>query len=259
MTLPSLAHVRLLLIRFWYEYRQVWRAQFMRDFMDRLIYLLAFGFGMGGLMAASHGSNYMAFLVPGIASATGVFVMTLAMTFGVWERAISTRLWPAWLATPVRLSDILLAELIYAALRALPSVLILLFIAYLWLDALPSLTGAFFSLPILFLANLSMGAVALCFTVHIQRTMHFAYVNTLWTTPMFLFGGTFFDMSHAPLPMQYLSQLFPLTHVLALTRPLMLGEPLSLTTLALSLTILTTLFLAGFSYANWQFNKRLLN
>lgn len=257
--MPNLAHIRLLLIRFWYEYRQLWQAQFTRDFLDRLIYLLAFGFGMGGVMAASHGDNYMAFLVPGIASATGVFVMTMAMTFGVYERSVSSRLWQAWLATPIRLTDIMMAELIYAALRAMPSVLILLVLAYAWLGALPSITGALLSLPILFLANLAMGSVALCFTVHIKRTMHFAYVNTLWTTPMFLFGGTFFDMAHAPLPMQYLSQAFPLTHVIALTRPLMLGQPLSLTTLAGSITILLTLFLGGFTYASHKFKARLFD
>ncbi|MFZ2587498.1 MAG: ABC transporter permease [Alphaproteobacteria bacterium] len=257
--LPNPAHVRLLLIRFWYEYRQVWNTLLLRDFLDRLIYLLAFGFGMGGVMAASHNNNYMAFLVPGIASATGAFVITLAMTFGVYERAISTRQWQAWLATPIRLPSILLAELTYASLRAMPSVLILLVLAVFWLKAVPSITGALLSLPILFLANLAMGAVALCFTSHIHRTLHFAYVSTLWTTPMFLFGGTFFDITHAPTPMQYLSQIFPLTHVLALTRPLMLGESIPLATTATSLGILVTLFLGGFAYANHQFRKRLFD
>ncbi|MCP5405583.1 MAG: ABC transporter permease [Pseudomonadaceae bacterium] len=257
--MPNLPHITTLLIRFWYEYRQLWTSLFLRDFMDRLIYLLAFGFGMGGVMAASHGNSYMAFLVPGIASATGVFVVTMAMTYGVWERSSNTHLWQAWMATPLRLLEIMLAELIYASLRALPSVVILLLLAHFWLHALPSLTGALLAFPVLLLANLAMGAVAMCFTAHIRRPLHFAYVNTLWTTPMFLFGGTFFDMAHAPLPMQYLSQIFPLTHVIGIVRPLMLGQPLNLLNVATSLAILTALTVAGLAYAHHRFQRRLLD
>lgn len=256
---PNLHHIRLLLIRFWYEYKQLWKFQFVRDFIDRLIYLLAFGFGMGGVMAASHGDNYMAFLVPGVAASTGVFIVTMAMTYGVWERFNNYRLWQAWLATPIRLTDILLAELIYASLRTLPSMVILIALAYFWLGAVPSLAGAALSLPVLLLANLAMGAVAMCFTTHISRPVHFAYVNTLWATPMFLFGGTFFDLAHAPALMQTVSQIFPLTHVIAIVRPLMLGQPLNPADVAASLAVLATLTVAGFSYARWRFAKRLLD
>lgn len=256
--LPNPRHIVYILIRFWYEYKQLWRAQFVRDFLDRLIYLLAFGFGMGGVMATSHGGDYLAFLVPGIAASTGVFVMTMAMTYGVWERSSSYKVWQAWLATPIRLGEIMLAELVYASLRALPSVFILTVLAYVWLDALPSPMGALMSIPVLLIANLTMGAIAMCFTVHIRRPIHFAYVTTLWTTPMFLMGGTFFDMHNAPVFMQWISWVFPLSHVIAVVRPLMLGHALPLETLASSLGLLMFLFIGGYSYALWQFKKRLV-
>lgn len=257
--IPTFSHVRLLLIRFWYEYRELWKFQFVRDFLDRLIYLLAFGFGMGGVMAASHGSNYMAFLVPGIAASTGVFVVTMAMTYGVWERFNNYRVWQAWLTTPIRLADIMAAELTYASLRALPSVMILVALAYLWLDALPSLAGALLALPVLLVANIAMGVVAMCFTTHIRRPIHFSYVNTLWATPMFLFGGTFFDLAHAPPAMQMIGQAFPLTHVINVVRPLMLGQPLEIATVVTSMAVLLGMIVAGFAYAHWRFSKRLFD
>ncbi|PZP38749.1 MAG: hypothetical protein DI585_06445 [Pseudomonas fluorescens] len=247
-----------ILMRFGLEYRSLWKAQIMRDLLDRLLYLLAFGFGMGALIKTMDGLPYIDFLVPGIAASTGVFVMTMAMTYGVWERSTSYKLYSAWLATPLRLPEILLAELVYASLRTLPSILILFALAGFWMKAIPSFWGAVAALPVLMLANLAFGAIALCFTVHIHRPLHFAYVNTLWTTPMFLFSGVFFDLSHAPAPLYWLSQMLPLTHVIGLVRPMMTGQELNVVSVLIDLGVLTVLFLGGFWYACRVFQKRLL-
>jgi lipooligosaccharide transport system permease protein len=227
IALPQWRTLVPILTRFWWEYRSLWKALIMRDLLDRLIYLVAFGYGMGAIVKTMHGMPYLNFLVPGIAASTGIFVMTMAMTYGVWERSSSYKLYAAWLATPVRLHDILLAELLYASLRTLPSIVILFVLAGL-MGGVGSLTGALVAIPVLLLANVTFGAMALCFTVHIHRPLHFAYVNTLWTTPMFLFSGVFFDLSHAPAPLWWFSQMLPLTHVINLVRPLLNGLPLDL-------------------------------
>lgn len=247
-----------MLLRFFLEYRQLWKALLMRDLLDRLIYLLAFGFGMGAIVKTMNGLPYLDFLVPGIAASTGIFVMTMAMTYGVWERASSYKLYAAWLATPVRLPEILLAELVYASLRTLPSILILLVLAGL-MGAVPSWWGALFSIPILLLANLAFGAIALCFTVHIYRPLHFAYVNTLWTTPMFLFSGVFFSLHEAPALLYWLSECLPLTHVIGLVRPLMTGQEIEPLQFFLDFVVLLGLFVGGYWYGVRGFSKRLLD
>ncbi len=253
-----LSNMKPMLLRFGLEYRSLWKAQIMRDLLDRLLYLFAFGFGMGAIIKSMDGLPYLDFLVPGIAASTGVFVMTMAMTYGVWERSTSYKLYSAWLATPLRLPEILMAELIYASLRTLPSILILFVLAGFWLKAIPSFWGAVAAIPVLMLANLAFGAIALCFTVHIHRPLHFAYVNTLWTTPMFLFSGVFFDLQHAPALLYWLSQALPLTHVIGLVRPLMTGQELYLANVIMDLGVLIALFAGGYLYACRVFQKRLL-
>lgn len=256
--LIDLRNLMPLLMRFYLEYQQLWRAQIMRDLLDRLLYLFAFGYGMGALVKTMHGLPYIDFLVPGIAASTGVFVMTMAMTYGVWERSTSYRIYSAWLATPVRLREIFLAELVYSCLRTLPSIFILFVLAGVFMHAIPSWTGALLALPVLMLANLAFGAIALCFTAHIYRPLHFAYVNTLWTTPMFLFSGVFFDLQHAPAPLYWLSQCLPLTHVIGLVRPLMTGMPLDPLRVVFDLGVLLVLFVGGYVYAVRRFEQRLL-
>ncbi len=264
MMVPTMHNLHMLrtlkpmLTRFWWEYRSLWKALIMRDLLDRVIYLIAFGFGMGAIVHTMNGLPYLMFLVPGIAASTGIFVMTMAMTYGVWERSSSYKLYSAWLATPVRLHDILLSELIYASLRTMPSIIIL-FVLAAFLGGIGSWWGTLVAVPVLLLANVAFGAMALCFTVHIHRPLHFAYVNTLWTTPMFLFSGVFFDLSHAPLPLWIFSQLLPLTHVIGLVRPLVAGLPLDPLRFLIDFGALALIAAAGFTYSLRKMRQRLLD
>jgi lipooligosaccharide transport system permease protein len=126
------------------------------------------------------------------------------------------------------------------------------------MGAVPSWGGALLSVPILLLANLAFGAIALCFTVHIYRPLHFAYVNTLWTTPMFLFSGVFFSLHTAPAPLYWLSECLPLTHVIGLVRPLMTGQDIEPFRFFVDFVVLVALFAGGYWYGVRGFTKRLV-
>ncbi|MDD9911723.1 MAG: ABC transporter permease [Alphaproteobacteria bacterium] len=252
----SITAIHALLTRYWLEYSQVWKLLLLRDVADRLIFLFAFGYGMGAIVRTMDGTSYFSFIVPGLMCSSPMMTMTLAMTFGIYERYKSTQIWQSWLATPVKLPEIMLSELIYANLRSLPAVFVMLAIALL-LGELPNPWGIVPLLPIIILANMAYGAVAMCFTTHATRTMHFAFVQTFWMMPMYLFSGVFFDITQTPAWMQTVANIYPLTHILKISRPLLLGQPLDLQTLIVSVSILTLTFILAFTYALYRFNKKL--
>lgn len=250
--------IRMLITRYWWEYRQVWKMLILRDVLDRLLFLFAFGFGFGAIVGQMDGVSYLAFLAAGIAASSPMMTMTMAGTFGAYERINNTKLWQSWLATPTKLHEILFAELLYASLRSMPSVFILLGLAW-GMDALPNPTAIPLVVLILFLANFAYGAVALCFTAHVHRVLYFAYVNTLWMTPMYLFSGVFFDLSQTPPLMQLFAQIYPLAHVLDVIRPLILGREIDIAQAIYSLGAILLLFAVAFTYAHHAMRKRLMN
>ena len=242
--------------RFWMEYRTVWKMLLLRDLIDKLLFLVAFGFGMGAIIRQMGEVSYLAFLVPGMACSASAMVMSMAMGYGAFERFTGYQVWQSWLATPIRLQEILFAELFYASCRVMPSVVVLLIIAYA-MDALPSISGALLSLPIIFLTSFVYGSITLCFTSNIKRVLYFGYLMTLWVTPMYLLSGTFFDLSHAPSWMNWLSHVYPLRHILDVVRPLMLGQSVDIMSALISCAVLFGLFVVSFAYALRQFKKRL--
>jgi len=254
----NLHAISTLLLRYWWEYKQVWRMLILRDVLDRLLFLFAFGYGFGAIVKAMDGVTYLAFLAPGIACSSPMMTMTMAGTFGTYERINSSKVWQSWLATPIKLHEIILSELLYASLRSMPSVFILLGLAW-GLGALPNPAAIPLACLVLFLANFAYGAVAMCFTAHINRTLYFAYVNTLWMTPMYLFSGVFFDLSQTPPAMQAFAQIYPLHHVIEIIRPLLLGREVNLEAALMSAGALILIFALAFGYALHHMKKRIAN
>jgi len=72
---------------------------------------------------------------------------------------------------------------------------------------------------------LLFSSIAMCFTALAPNIDFFNYPSFLLITPMFLLSGTFFPLSVLPPPVQTAAQVFlPLTHVVNLTRGLILGR-----------------------------------
>src|SRR5918992_5543702 len=79
-----------------------------------ILLLFAFGFGLGAVIDDMGGLSYLAFVVPGMMAYSAMFAASFETTIGSYARFNMQRTWDAVLATPVRLTELLLGELLWA-------------------------------------------------------------------------------------------------------------------------------------------------
>jgi lipooligosaccharide transport system permease protein len=106
------------------------------------------------------------------------------------------------------------------------------------------------------LIGLTFGALALAVTAMASSYDFFMYYFTLIITPMSLLCGVFFPVEQLPGAFQAIAAFLPLTHAVALARPLLLGQiPADA---ALHGLVLLAYAAAGFYAATILFRRRLL-
>jgi lipooligosaccharide transport system permease protein len=216
-----------------------WRAVWQRNFLvwkklmipsllgnlaDPLIYMLGLGYGLGALLPEVSGTRYVAFLAAGTVCFSTMNAASFEALYSAFSRMHVQKTWEAILNAPMALDDIVAGELVWAACKSLLSgVAILAVIGLLGLagDAGPAHLLAV--VAVVFLTGLCFSALGLIVTALAPSYDFFMYYFTLFVTPMGLLSGVFFPLDQMPPALQTLSAALPLTHSVALVRPLLAG------------------------------------
>ena len=106
---------------------------------------------------------------------------------------------------------------------------------------------ALLCIPLLFLVGLAFAGPAIAVSAVSPSYDFFSYYITLVMTPMFILCGVFYPISSLPEIARHAVQALPLTHAIALIRPLVTGTPVS--DLALHLVVLAGFAIVGFYVA----------
>jgi len=123
---------------------------------------------------------------------------------------------------PVRLDDVLLAEMLWAAFKAVFTatailcVMLALGIVQSWKVLL--------AWPILLGVGITFSCMALVFHALAKGYDFFTYYFTLFLTPMMFLSGVFFPLDQLPDWVHWLAAWLPLTQVVELVRPLFLNH-----------------------------------
>lgn len=204
----------------------VWRKlaipSLLGNLADPLIYLFGLGYGLGSLLPQVAGGSYIAFLAAGTVCASTMNAASFEALYSGFSRMHVQRTWEAIMNAPVSLDDVLAGEWLWAASKAtLSGAAILLVVALLGLIASPL---ALWVLPVIFLSGLCFAALGLIATALAPSYDFFMYYFTLFITPMILLCGVFFPAQQLPPAVQAVAAWLPLTHAVALARPLMGGQ-----------------------------------
>ncbi|MFO1535960.1 MAG: ABC transporter permease [Thermoplasmatota archaeon] len=212
-------------------YLKTWKTNFIPPLIEPLLYLLSLGVGVGMLINGlddgfGHRVSYRQFVTPGILAITMMQVAFGETTYNSFIRMWFQKTWDAITATPMTLDDVLVGELVWAAIKAavnafLMSLVVALFGLLPW--AMVPLV-----VPVALLVGMVFAGIGLCWSALVKGIDGFSFAMYLFMTPMLLFAGTFFPLAQLPPAAQLLAKLLPLTHAVLVMRPLSLGEPLAI-------------------------------
>ena len=244
----------------------VWRRNFLvwrklaaesvaGNILEPLFYLVGFGFGFGTMLPDVEGVRYVAYLAGGTICYSTMLSASFEALYSGFARMHVQRTWEGILNAPVGLEDVVFAEWVWAASKSFLSGLAVLAVAAA-LGLARSWTMVLI-LPLAFLIGLTFAGLGLIMTALAKSYDFFMYWFTLALTPMMLLCGVFYPLGNMPPWLQAVSSVLPLTHAVALGRPLLLGRwpdaPL------LHLAVLVAYGIAGYAIALKLFRRRLLS
>lgn len=225
------------------------------NFGDPFLYLLGLGYGLGAYIGDMGGIPYMAYLASGILCSSAMNTATFESLYSAFTRMNQQGTWESMLATPVRVQEIIAGEQIWAASKSLISGTAIFLVAGL-LGGIQQWETALLALPVIFLIGLAFAGPALAICAISPSYDFFLYYFTLAVTPMFLFCGVFYPIDTLPELVQLIAQFLPLTHAVALIRPLLTEMPLTMPWLHVAALALYAV--AGFTLAARLASRRLL-
>lgn len=254
----SLPRLKRRSVSVWRRNILVWRKlmgpSLMMNFGEPLVYLLGLGYGLGLFIGKMAGVDYLTFLASGIIASSAMTTATFEGMYSVYTRMVPQRTYDAMLATPTEVDDILAGEMLWCATKSLINGIAILAVAAI-LGAVADMR-AVLVLPIVFLIGLCFAGPAMVMTSISKGYDFFAYYFTLVITPMFIVCGVFYPTNVLPEFVQRFVQVLPLTHAVALTRPLIVGQPL--TDVALHISVLLAYAVIGYYIAVILTRRRLV-
>jgi lipooligosaccharide transport system permease protein len=239
-------------------YRRVWRGSVFSSFLQPTLFLLAMGLGLGAMVdpaaaALPGGVSYAAFLAPGLLAAAAMQSATFESSYPVLGKLIWFRNYEAIAATPMRVSDLVLGELAWIALRLTTNAgaFVLVMTAF----GIPRSPRVLLAIPAAVLTGLAFAAPIIAYAATLKNTSSFNVLFRFVITPLFLFSGVFFPIARLPEVLERAAWFTPLFHGVELVRGLTLDVlPAAWAT---HVAFLVTLAAAGFVLARWTFRRRL--
>ncbi|MET0730130.1 MAG: ABC transporter permease [Solirubrobacterales bacterium] len=231
------------------NFRTFWKATTFSSVLEPIIYLLAFGLGLGATIVSSvDGLDYVEFVGTGMVATAVIFSSALPAMFGTFVKHRFQRTYDAILAAPVDVEELVTAEMLWIGLRSGVYGCFPLLVSFgFGLDP----TFGMLLVPLFcFITALGFAAFGIAVAGTVAKIDQFNYVTTLVITPLFLVAGTFFPIDQLPEGFQVAAQFNPLYQLVELVRGAAFGFE--------AVDVLRVLALAVFSFAMWRLAVRQL-
>jgi len=194
-------------------------------FLEPLLYLFSFGYGVGTLIGDIQVSNgqvvsYAMFIAPGLLATSAMNGAIYDSTWNVYFKIHEGKIYHGMLATSLGPLDVALGEILTALLRGFAYAVGFMAVATP-MGLIPSWWGVL-AIPAAVLIAFGFASIGMAITSYFKSYQQMGLIN-ISLLPIFLFSGSFYPLSVFPDWAQVIIKTLPLWHAIEMVRNLSLG------------------------------------
>jgi lipooligosaccharide transport system permease protein len=242
----------------WYRHMRVYTKNIIANglppFLEPIIFLVAIGLGLGRYITVMKGMPYLPFLATGILVTTAMFTAAFECSYGTFIRLEFDKAYDGMISAPITVNNLFIGEILWAGTKGFFFTLAVLSIVFAF--GILSIKTCYLAPLIGFLTGSMFASLSLLITSFVRDINQFNFYFTGFLSPMFFFSGVVFSLDTLPKAMQYIAEIFPLTHSVRTVRAVCFQD-FSMVNLYDIAYILVVTFLLGF-LAIRRLKKRLV-
>ena len=197
----------------------------LSGFVEPVLYLMAFGFGIGQLIGdiqdgSGNPVSYAAYIAPALLATSAMNGALYDATWNVFFKMHFSKVYQVMLSSSLGPMDVALGEISWALIRG--ATYSVGFMAIAWPLGLVTNAWGLLAIPAATLIAFGFASIGMAITSYMKNFQQMNWVN-FFLLPMFLFSGTFFPVSVYPEWIQVIVKALPLWQGVDLVRSLMLG------------------------------------
>ena len=214
-----ISDIETVMWRDWVVLRRRLKKFILSRLVTPVLYLVAFGWGLGRSITPESGT-YLDFLVPGIIALNTMNVSYMSATTVHAEKIYHKSL-ENYISAPIEPAAFVIGKIFSAVIRAFISTTLILMIAVMFgaqLNFLSDVVSTTGFCAVIFLNSAIFAAVGFCAAMYVKTFEELSQVNTYFLMPMSFLCGTFFSTSQLPDAVRIFIEILPLTHTSEMLR-----------------------------------------
>ena len=208
----------------------IWKREMLTFFREKprivsavanpILWLLAFGEGLGSSVVIQGVQNYQQYIFAGILMQTFLFSSIFYGAYLVWDRRID--LLKAILVTPLSRSSIFLGKVLGGVTFSLvEAIIILVFGATINIQY--TVSSIILTLLTITIATAGLTAVGLTIGSFMTSPEGFQLITTFVVFPLFFLSGALYPLRNLNIYLAALNEINPLTYIVDLLRSILIG------------------------------------